>query len=356
MNTDQKFPDIGKISPEFFNHYIYPRLGAERDDVVVGPKNGVDVGVVKIGDGKVMAITTDPIFIMPQFGFEKAAWFAWHILASDITTSGFAPSHIVADWNLPMSTTEEQFEIMTRVWHEESEKYGAAIVAGHTARYTGTDFPMVGGATFTAVGDADKFITPAMAQEGDAVIITKGPAIEAVGMMSMIFPNTIKNKYNAEILEGAQSCFDMMSTVEDALTAASIGVRENGVTAMHDATECGVVGGLFEIAHASNVGIEVNFDKIVAPVGVPEVCELFEMEMLHAISEGTLLMTVKQHKKTEIMQAFAAANINAFEIGSIIPKSEGMWATKEGAVQELVHPRVDPYWSAVVKAIVAKLD
>ena len=356
MEKETKFPEIGKISPDFFDHFIYPRLGSKRSDVLVGPGNGIDIGVLRIGDGNVMAITTDPIFIMPQFGWEKAAWFAWHILASDVTTSGFPPAHIIADWNLPMSTSEVQFEIITRVWHEESEKYGAAIVAGHTARYTGTDFPMVGGATFTAIGNEDKYITPAMAQVGDAVMMTKGAAIEAVGILSTLFPKTIVRKYGNQILEQAQSCFMKMSTVEDALAAASVGVHENGVTTMHDATECGVIGGLFEIANASNVGVEIDIDKIEVSDGVAKVCELFEMEALHAISEGTLLMTVNQQKKQEVKNALTQKNVEVFEIGTILPKTDGRWAIKAGQRSELIHPRVDPYWNAIDRAFAAKLD
>ena len=63
-----------------------------------------------------------------------------------------------------------------------------AIVAGHTARYDGTDYPMVGGATVMAIGPKDKYITPAMARVGDVVIVTKGAAIEATGLFAATFP------------------------------------------------------------------------------------------------------------------------------------------------------------------------
>ncbi|HSG27443.1 MAG TPA: hypothetical protein VLA34_03110, partial [Candidatus Krumholzibacterium sp.] len=70
-----KLPDIGKISPEVFEELIYPRLGRKRDSVIVGPCSGVDVGVVEIG-GQAVAVTTDPVFIVPEYGWERAAWFA----------------------------------------------------------------------------------------------------------------------------------------------------------------------------------------------------------------------------------------------------------------------------------------
>ena len=74
-----EMPDKGKVSPEIFDEVILPRLGRRRDDVVVGPQHGVDVGVIDIGGGRVMAMTTDPVFIVPQYGWRRSAWFAVHI-------------------------------------------------------------------------------------------------------------------------------------------------------------------------------------------------------------------------------------------------------------------------------------
>ena len=88
--SSAQLPEIGKISPEVFAELIYPRLGAKDDSVLVGPASGVDVGIVRIGD-QAVAMTTDPVFIVPQYGWERAAWFAIHILLSDAVTSGLPP-------------------------------------------------------------------------------------------------------------------------------------------------------------------------------------------------------------------------------------------------------------------------
>ncbi|GIX07509.1 MAG: hypothetical protein KatS3mg115_1912 [Candidatus Poribacteria bacterium] len=57
---------------------------------------------------------------------------------------------------------------------------------------------MVGGATVIAVGDADAYVTPAMARVGDLVVVTKGPAIEASGLFAVTFPHRIAQAYGAE--------------------------------------------------------------------------------------------------------------------------------------------------------------
>src|SRR5512136_303251 len=111
-----EIPEIGKISPEIFNELIYPRLGAKDSHILVGPQNGVDVGIVEIG-GKVVSLTTDPVFIVPEYGWERAAWFAIHILASDAVTSGLRPRFLSIDLNLPMEMTKEQLEIVWDTMH-----------------------------------------------------------------------------------------------------------------------------------------------------------------------------------------------------------------------------------------------
>jgi hydrogenase maturation factor len=350
MEIKTKFPPIGKISPEFFDNVIYPRLGKKRKDVLVGPQHGVDVGIIRIGDGLVMAVTTDPIYIVPQYGWEKAAWFAWHILASDVTTTGFPPSHVIVDFNLPMSITEEQFEILWNVFHSESLKYGASIVAGHTARYTGTDYPMVGGATFMAIGPEDRYLTPGMARPGDVIVITKGAAIEATGIFANTFPETVKKNLGSQVYEEASALFFKMSTVEDALTAVKVGVRGEGVTAMHDATECGVIGGIFEVAKASGTGVYLFKDRIPVLDSVRSLCQFFGMDPYISISEGTLIITVIPEKVDQLISVLTDNGIDAAPVGEMLKKEEGFWIEEEGKKKPLTHPRVDPFWSAIKRA------
>ena len=91
----------GKATAELFEQVILRRLGAKDEDVLVGPQHGVDVGVVRVAGGVAMALTADPVFIVPAYGWERAAWFAVHILASDASTSGLPLRWMSVDLNLP---------------------------------------------------------------------------------------------------------------------------------------------------------------------------------------------------------------------------------------------------------------
>ncbi len=186
MKTE--LPTIGKVSSEIFDEIILPQLGRKRPEILMGPRHGVDVGVVDLGHGQVMVTTTDPIFVVPPYGWERSGWFAIHILASDAATSGIRPNYITMDLNLPLSMTREEFEAMWAVMHRECDKIGMAVISGHTGRYEGCEYPMIGGATVIGIGPKDRYVTPDMARPGDVVIVTKGAAIEAAGLFAVTFP------------------------------------------------------------------------------------------------------------------------------------------------------------------------
>ena len=346
-----KLPDIGKISPEVFDELILPHLGAKRNSVVVSPQNGVDVGIITIGN-QAMALTTDPVFIVPEYGFDRAAWFAIHILASDVVTSGLPPAYLSIDLNLPMSITEEQLELMWRTMHSECEKLGIAIVCGHTARYDNCHYPMVGGATVIAVGPRDAYVTPGFGRSGDHIIITKGPGIEAAGIFAAMFPGRIEKKFGKSFAKEAETIFYQMSVVKDAVTAVSIGVRDEGISAMHDATECGIWGGVYELAQAAGLGVRLYKDAIVRNEAAVRICEYFKIaDPFAAISEGTLILSCRPHKSEAVIDALTREGIPASVVGELMPAGEGMKVIENGAEKEFRHPRVDPFWKAFYQAI-----
>ncbi len=349
MEVNQ-IPEIGKISPAIFNELIFPRLGAKSEKVLVGPQHGVDVGIVEIGD-KAVSFTCDPVFIVPEYGWERAAWFAVHILASDAVTCGLKPKFLSIDLNLPMEMTKEQLEIVWDTMHQECERLGISVICGHTARYENCHYPMVGGATIVGVGEQDEYVTPKMARPGDQIIITKGPAIEATGIFATMFPQLIEKEFGHDFSEKAEKIFYQMSVVEDAMTAVSVGVREEGVTAMHDATECGIWGALYELAQAAGLGVKVEKERIVVEDGVKEICSYFGIDPYASISEGTLIIACREHKAQKVVAALTQKNIKSSIVGELTEPGKGMVLVEGGREKKLEHPIVDPFWRAFYDAL-----
>ncbi len=329
-------PRMGKISPDVFERVIKPRLGAgfEGKGVVVGPQNGVDCAVLRIG-GKFVVVETDPFYVAKELGFELATWFAVNILASDVASMGAKPDYLCVDLNLPLEMTDAEFEEMWAGVHKACKELGISVVSGHTARYPGCTYPMVGGAVM--MGVCDKYVTPAGAKEGDALILTKGAAIEASGLLSYFFRDVVVERFGEEFAKKANAIAREMSVVEDALTAFDVG----GVHAMHDATECGIYGALYEMSEVSKVGMKVRKKDILVKPEVEKMCWLFQIDPYVSISEGTLLISCEKEKAEEIIGALAKKKISASVVGEVV---KGSGVEIDG--KPLAHPREDPFWNA----------
>jgi len=341
----------GKIAGESLERIILPYLGARRDDVLVGPRQGIDTGIVDLGGGQVMAVTADPFFVMPALGWERAAWFAVHIVASDAATSGLEPVYLAIDLNLPSAMTDAELAALWQSTAEICAALGVAVVTGHTGRYEGCDYPMLGGATMLCVGRHDAYVTPDMALPGDSIIVTKGAAIETTGMIGALCPNLLARSCGEGVARAADALFEKMTVVEDARVAAAVGVREAGVTGMHDATERGIWGGLREIAEAAGVGLAVDADAIILRPEVRAVCDYLHIDPFATSSEGTLLITCRPGKTGEVVARLGDAGIAASCAGEVVPASQGVRVTAHGREEPLLAPRSDPFWPALHRAM-----
>jgi hydrogenase maturation factor len=326
-------PELGKVDREFFDEHIYPNLGADRDDVTLGPQHGVDFGVVDVG-GQAVAMASDPVYIQASLGLERAAWFGFHVLMSDVAVSGIPPSHLSVDFNLPPEMTDEEFRTVWETFDAEARELGVSVVTGHTGRYAGCNYPMVGGATALAVGDHDDLVRPDGARAGDRVIITKGPAIEATALLANEFEDYVN--LSGDAMAAAKDRFWDQSPVRDALTAAAAGP----VTAMHDATECGVYGGLYEVARAGGVRLEVETEPCPVMPGVRELCDAVGIDPWISISEGTLILTVDPSGVDDVLAALDDEGIPAADVGEAVSGS-GVAVDGEG----VDHPGRDPFWA-----------
>ncbi len=341
--TEQR---TGKATAELFEQVILRRLGAPDRDLIVGPRHGVDVGVVRVADGVAMALTTDPVFVVPAYGWDRAAWFAVHILASDASTSGLPLRWMAVDLNLPPELSDDDLTSLWDAFSRTCADLGIAVVTGHTARYDGCAWPMVGGATCMAVGREDAFVTPTMARPGDRVVVTKGAAIEATALFAATFPDRLARAVGADVVRAGDALFEQMTVVPEARVASAFGLRDAGVTSMHDATEGGVLGGLHEVAIASEVGMRIELDRVQVRPEVRAICAHVGIDPYTAISEGTLIATVRPERAIGYVEACARAGIDAAIVGEITDPGAGRVLVDDGGERELVHPGLDPFWAA----------
>jgi hydrogenase expression/formation protein HypE len=339
---------IGKINQETFRHYLLGRLGKKDATVIVPPLAGVDAGVVDAGGGRVLVIAEDPIFTMPGLPLEMFGRFTVHIGASDVAVMGVKPRYMTYSLLMPPESGLRELKAIVDSIHETAVSLDIAVVGGHTGFYPGLSAPLIGGITVFAFAKKGAYVTPAGARPGDAVILTKGPAIETAGLLSVLREKELRGKYPSRLIRRAQALCRKITVVEDALTAMKAG----GVTAMHDATEGGVVGGLYEIASASGVGLEADERLMIYPDEVRMVCEAFGIDPVCAIAEGSLLLTAGSAAAPKILRRLKAAGIEASVIGGVTAKRrKRLLRRRDGSAMPMAIPEQDPFWPAFFEGL-----
>ena len=344
-------PRLGKAGQNILESVIYRSLGASSSQLIVGPTFGADNSILRLGRGRVLVATSDPLSYIPSLGPKASAWLSVHLLASDLTTSGFPPQFGLFDFNLPPTLSDATFASYWRSFHKECKHLGLSIIGGHTGRYPGIDYTIVGGGVVMATGPEHRYLTSGMARAGDNVILTKGAAVETTAVLTRAFPNKVRRALGSRLFEKAWNYLYKVSTVADALTASSVGVRQGGVTAMHDATEGGVIAGLIELTGASNLGLIVDLERIRISEETRHLCKLFSVDPLVCLSEGSLIIASRPAKTDKILAKLSSRGIPSSVVGSLTRKFRGCKATTSKGLRNLNYPSVDPYWSAYSKAV-----
>lgn len=342
----------GKITEKDFEEIFADKLGYHRSEVLTGPSFGVDVSVIDLPNNFAMALTSDPLSLIPSLGLEESAWLSVHLMANDMATTGFAPMYGQFVLNLPPWLTDTDFKIYWNYIHQFCSDIKVAITGGHTGSIEGQNSTIAGGGTMITVAEKNKILVSNKARTGDLILITKQCAISSTAILAMSFPQTIKSKLGLEIFHNACGLFYKTSSLQEALIAAQFNQNTHVVSAMHDVTEGGVLGAVYEMAVASGNGLLIDNSKI--PVGITqrEICRLFSLDPRYCIGAGSMLITVKKDYEKTVIEALAEKNIDCAVIGKMLDHKEGInILDTNGAMKPLLYQHKDPYWGAFYNAL-----
>lgn len=343
----------GKIGSGTFKEVLLPQCGYRRKEVLTGPKFGVDTAVIDLGNGMGMAVSSDPLSLIPSLGLRESAWLSVHLLANDMATTGFAPMYAQFVLNLPTSLSLAAFKEYWRYIHEFCEAIGVSITGGHTGQAEGQDSTISGGGTMFLTAPKDKIITSNCAAPGDVIVVTKETALASSAILAMSFPETVKNKAGKEVFERGCENFYQTSSLQDALCAAELLRNREELKAMHDATEGGVVGAIIEMAQASGCGFLVHNDAL--PVGEAQrrITRLFDIDHRFCVGAGSMVMAVKKGREQELIAHLHSKSIKATVVGEMTDRQAGFRIVEKEEEKPLFFDGKDPYWEAFFKALKA---
>ncbi|MCR8433470.1 MAG: AIR synthase family protein [Crenarchaeota archaeon] len=330
----RKLP-LGKVPIDVLKRLL--ELAPLSEDVIVGPGIGIDAAIMRSEDDYIIA-ACDPI----TGASKEIGWLSVHVNANDIYASAGKPRWYVATLLFPKDSTEEQIVAIMRGIREGLEETGASLVAGHTELTNRVTEAIVVGTMIGSPFIPGKYISNRSAKVGDAIIMTKGAGIE--GTWILLEERGSELELPARILSKIPELKKMVSIRKDVQALLRIGI--NNIHAMHDATEGGVLGAIYEVSEASRVGFEIYEESIIVREETQILSEILGIDPLKLISSGTLLATVDKDYAEDAIKVLKKEGIDSSVIG-YIRESDRILVKKAGERLRISSPPTDELWRII---------
>jgi len=305
--------------------------------IIVKPQFGFDAGVHQLANGEWLVVSTDPCIGVPK---ELFGWFLINYVASDIALFGAKTQFCTINLLGPPLTGPKVFKKVMQQTCKAAEELGITIVTGHTGTYQGLS-TLVGVCTGYGHITKDKLKTPAGAKPNDLVLCVKPVGLETTVNFALTHKKLAQKLFGSKKTEELAGLVFLQSCIKEALLLACL----DGVHALHDATEGGIISALNELAEASKVGFQVNWDSLLFADQVQilkEAYQLTDTQLLSLSSTGTFLVAVNPEAKKEVETVLCKNNID-FQFVGVFTKDLGRVLVKNG--KETVFPAQsnDPY-------------
>lgn len=313
---------VGKLNWDDLKEIIDGSRKVRRDDVRIRSGVGEDCSVVEFGSHECI-LSTDPI----TGADANSGKLAVHINCNDIASCGVEPIGILVTILAPENTSLDEIKEVMKEIGEETQKLNVEILGGHT-EITRAVNKMVISCTVIGKAPKGKAVATSGAKEGDDIIVTKQLCLEGTSIIVNDYKNRIKDILTEEEIEEAQNYTNYLSVVNEGIISGNFGVNS-----MHDITEGGVLGALWEVAEASNMGFKVYKEKMPISSITQRICRECSIDPLRFISSGSMLITTKNGN--ELIEILKKEGIKATIIGKII-KGKGILVDKN--IEKEVEP------------------
>lgn len=325
---------IGKVPVDLLRHLL-ARFAKSRDPcVVAGAGIGLDAAAIRIGS-KVLVAKTDPI----TFVADEIGTYALLINANDLAAVGATPKWFLATLLLPAhATTPASVTRLFEQLNTTCRRLRVSLCGGHSEITDAVTRPVVVGCLLGECAPG-KIFTAAGARVGDAVLLTKGLAIEAVSILARERAEEIRRRHGTRFL--AQCRRYLTKPGLSVLKEAQLALAAGGVHAMHDPTEGGLSSALYEMAEAAGVGLKIEADTIRILPEATQLCADFELNPLGVIASGALLITIDPAFEQRTLARLRTARIPASRIGTVVPRRNGVTLIEDGRARPFPQFAVD---------------
>jgi len=270
----------GKLKESAFKRSVLKQLHTRNRSTLIKPVVGGDFGAVLAGEQQAVVLSSEPITLTKDDIGSSAIIAA----CNDVACSGARPLGVSVTMLLPTSTNEDEIRALFKEMDVACEVCGVDIISGHTEISRVVKEPLI---VASAVGTIEKesMLHSSKVLPGMDIIATKWVGLEGTAILAKEKEVALRTRYAQPFIDKAKTFDQMMSILPEAAVAT-----KSGAGAMHDVSEGGIFGALWEFAQSAGVGLEIDLKKIPIRQETIEICEFFDLNPYKIISGGSLLI------------------------------------------------------------------
>ena len=273
----------GKLKESVLKRSVLKQLHTRNDESIVKPAVGGDYGAVAISKEQAVVLSSDPVTLTKDAIGSSAIIAA----CNDVACSGAKPVGVSVTMLLPTTFNEEELRDLMKDMDKACEECGVDIISGHTEVTRAVKEPVV---VVTAMGFVAKneMVHSSDVRPGMDIVVTKWVGLEGTAILAKEREEELRTRYAKPFIDNAKVFGQMMSIVPEAAVAI-----KSGASAMHDVSEGGIFGALWELAESAGVGLEIDLKKIPIRQETVEICEFFDLNPYKIVSGGALLIATE---------------------------------------------------------------
>jgi len=273
----------GKLKESVLKRSVLKQLHKRREDVLVASAVGGDYGAVSVNEDMAVVLSSDPVTLTKDAIGSSAITAA----CNDVACSGAKPVGVSVTILLPTSYNEEELRNLMKDLDAACENCGVDIISGHTEVSRAVKEALV---VVTAMGTVLRkdMLHSSNVRPGMDIVATKWVGLEGTAILAMEKEEELRSRYAQPFIDKAKIFRQLMSILPEAAVAV-----QSGASAMHDVSEGGIFGALWELAESAGVGLEIDLKKIPIRQETIEVCEFFDVNPYKLLSGGCLLIATE---------------------------------------------------------------
>ena len=257
--------------------------------------------------GDLIVTSTDPI----TGATKNIGSLAINVSVNDVSCQCADPVGVLMTVLIPPSATIEELKEIIEDANATAKKLNVDIIGGHTEVTDAVNKILI---STTVLGRANKASIPDLStiKIGDVIAISKYVGIEGTSIISQE-KDDISEVLNDEELEFAKALSENISVLKESKLASKYGVKY-----MHDITEGGLYGALWETGVAVGHGLRAYYENIPLLDVTNKISKFYEIDPMKLISSGSMLMIFDKDKFKDFKEETEKFGIKVTDIGEVI--------------------------------------